>query len=56
MVPEYLRTYAGIGKHVTVAGLYNRIEIWDEDAWQEYRARTEAQSDEIAEAMGSLGV
>jgi MraZ protein len=56
ILPEYLRQYAGISKQVVVAGLYNRVEIWDEDAWQEYKAKTEAESDDIAEAMGSLGV
>ncbi len=56
ILPEYLRRFAGITKQVTVAGLYNRIEIWDEDAWQEYKAKTEADSDNIAEAMDSLVV
>lgn len=56
MLPEYLRTYASLGKHVTVAGLYNRMEIWDEDSWAEYKAKTEAESDTIAEAMVDLGV
>lgn len=56
MVPEYLRTYAQLGKHVTITGLYNRIEIWDEDAWQQYRAATEAASEDIAEGMASLGI
>ncbi len=56
MLPEYLRNYAHLGKHVTVAGLYNRLEIWDEDAWQTYKAATEAQSDDIADAMVSLGI
>src|SRR3989338_5999099 len=27
-VPEYLRTYANVSKQVTIAGLYNRLEIW----------------------------
>lgn len=56
MLPEYLRQYAGIEKHVVVAGLYNRIELWDEDAWQEYKAATEQESDAIAESMGALGI
>ncbi|MGH9857143.1 MAG: division/cell wall cluster transcriptional repressor MraZ, partial [Acidobacteriota bacterium] len=51
MLPEYLRTYASLGKHVIVTGLYNRIEIWDEDAWNNYKTETEAASDDIAEAM-----
>lgn len=56
MVPEYLRQYASINKHAVVAGLYNRIEIWNEDAWHAYRTQTEAASDEIAEGMAELGV
>ena len=56
IIPDYLRGYAGIAKHVTVAGLYNRIEIWNEDAWQEYRAKAEKSSDEIAESMSDLGI
>lgn len=56
MVPEYLRQYAGLAKHAVVAGLYNRIEIWNEDAWHAYRTKTEAESDSIAESMGELGI
>jgi MraZ protein len=56
MLPEYLREYASVKKHVVVAGLYNRIEIWDEDAWREYRTKTEAESDDIAESMEGLSL
>ncbi|MAF81271.1 cell division/cell wall cluster transcriptional repressor MraZ [bacterium] len=56
MVPEYLRQYASLRKHVIVTGLYNRIEVWDEDAWGVYRSAAEQNSEEIAEAMAELGV
>jgi len=56
MLPDYLRQYASLKKHVIVAGLFNRVEIWDEDAWREYQAQTEAASEEIAEGMGELGI
>ena len=56
LVPEYLRTYAGVAKHVVVAGLYNRIEVWDEDGWNKYKQQTEAASEEIAEGMADLGI
>lgn len=56
MVPEYLRQYASLDKHAVIAGLYNRIELWNEDAWHTYRAETEAASDDIAEGMAELGV
>lgn len=56
LLPDYLRTYAGLKKQAVIAGVYNRMEIWDEDAWNSYKAKTEAQSDEIAERLGELGI
>ena len=43
-------------KNVVVAGLYNRLEIWDENSWNKYKAGTEKQSGDIAEALGELDV
>jgi len=56
IVPEYLRSYAGLSKTVVVAGLYNRVELWSEDAWKKYTERAEKNSGEIAEQLVSLGV
>ena len=56
LIPDYLRKYAGLKKEVIVAGLYNRIEIWDEAAWQSYKTKTESSSEEIAEKLGELGI
>jgi len=56
VLPEYLRQYAKLGKEVVVAGLYSRIEVWDVDAWESYKTKTEKDSNDIAEQMGALGV
>lgn len=56
VLPEYLRSYAKLGKDVVVAGLYSRLEIWDRKAWEKYKAKTEKDSNDIAERMGELGV
>lgn len=56
VLPEYLRNFAGLKKNAIIAGLYSRIEIWDETKWSEYKSQTEAQSNEIAEHMAELGV
>jgi len=53
-VPEYLRTYAGLAKNVVVTGLYDRLEIWDEKAWEEYSAKTESSGNDIAERLGTV--
>lgn len=56
LLPAFLRQYAGLGSRVIVAGLFNRLEIWDEQTWQQYRGKAEKNSTDIAERMGSLGV
>lgn len=56
VLPEYLRQFAGLTKMVVVAGLYNRLELWNKDSWEKYRSGTEKQSGDIAEALAALGV
>jgi MraZ protein len=56
MVPDYLRKFASITKKVVVAGLYDRLEIWNEEDWQAYKTNAERESSTIAEALGELGV
>lgn len=56
LVPDYLRDYAGLKKTVIIAGLYNRLEIWDEEKWKVYKSDLEKNSDRIAEKLGELGV
>ncbi len=55
-LPEYLRSYANLKKVVVVAGLYNRLELWDKESWERYRSGAERQSGDIAEALSELGV
>jgi len=56
LVPDYLKDYAGFNKNVVIAGLYNRLEIWDEKKWNIYKKSAEKNTDEIAEQLGKLGV
>jgi MraZ protein len=56
LIPAYLRTYAGLSKNAIVAGLYNRLEIWNEKTWQEYKSKIESETDTITKHMADLGV
>jgi len=56
LVPDYLKDYASLKKRVVIAGVYNRIEIWDEKKWKEYKAKTENEVGDIAERLKELGV
>ncbi len=56
VLPDYLRKFAGLDKKVIVTGLYNRLEIWDEGKWTNYRRGVEGKSSDIAEQLGELAV
>ena len=56
MLPEYLRRYAGLTKSVVVAGLYNRLEIWDKKTWDKYKEDSEKSGGDIAEKLIALGI
>ena len=55
LIPDYLKAYAGIESAVVVTGVYNRLEIWDEHTWQEYKGKVESEADSIAEKLGEIG-
>ena len=54
LLPVVLREYAGIEKDVVSVGVFNRVEIWDKDQWQESNSYDDM--DEIAEHMADLGL
>lgn len=56
LIPDYLKEFAKLGKKAVLTGMYDRLEIWDEDIWKTYRSKTEKNSTDIAEALSALGV
>lgn len=56
LIPDYLKEYALLKKRVVVAGVYNRIEIWDEEKWKEYKKKMEKEVGDIAERLKELGI
>lgn len=56
LIPDYLKNYAFLQKKIVIAGVFNRMEIWDEQRWREYQTRTEKEVGNIAERLKELGV
>jgi MraZ protein len=54
LVPDYLKEYASLKKDVVVAGVYNRIEIWDKSVWENYKSKTEKELGNIAERLSDI--
>ncbi len=56
LIPASLREYAGLKKETIIAGVFNRLEVWDAAAWKNFRAKAENNSDAIAEKLSDLGL
>lgn len=56
LVPDYLKDYASLKKEVIIAGLYNRVEVWDKETWERYKEETEKELGNIAERLKEFGV
>lgn len=55
LIPDFLKSFAKLKTRVVIAGIHDRIEIWDETAWMNYKRRTQASADKLAEKLGELG-
>ena len=56
LVPDFLKEFAGLSSKVVLAGIHDRVEIWDENRWNEYKQRIEGQADALAEKLNDIGV
>jgi len=56
LLPDYLKDYASLKKKVIMVGLYDRVEIWDENEFNNYSRKTEMAAGDIAERLKELGV
>lgn len=55
LIPEHLRDFAKVKSKVVFAGVFNRIEIWNEKAWTEYTNKVVKNADQMAEKLGDIG-
>ncbi|OHA34515.1 MAG: cell division/cell wall cluster transcriptional repressor MraZ [Candidatus Taylorbacteria bacterium RIFCSPLOWO2_01_FULL_45_15b] len=56
LIPDFLKEFASLNGKVVFAGIHDRVEIWNEARWTQYKARVEKDADRLAEQLGSIGV
>ena len=56
LIPDFLKEFAGLKSRVILAGVSDRIEIWNEKTWEEYKHRIEKGADQMAQTLGDLGI
>ena len=53
MLPAQLIEHAKLGKEVVVAGVNDRLEIWDRAAWRKELAEVEGSAEDVAERLAA---
>jgi MraZ protein len=56
LVPDFLKSMANLSEKVAVVGVKNRLELWNDKTWSEYRDVVEKKADTLAEKLGQIGV
>jgi len=54
-IPPALLTHAKLGRDVVVAGVNDRLEIWDRAAWKRELAEVEGSAEDVAERLAAQG-
>jgi DNA-binding transcriptional regulator/RsmH inhibitor MraZ len=53
MLPAQLLERAQLGREVVVAGVRDRLEIWDRAAWRKELAEVEGRAEHVAERLAA---
>lgn len=56
LIPDFLKSFAGLKTRVSVIGVNDRVEIWDERTWRTYKRSIDRRADALAEELGEIGV
>jgi MraZ protein len=54
-IPPALLVHAKLGRDVVVAGVNDRLEIWDRAAWKRELAEVEGSAEDVAERLAAQG-
>ena len=53
MIPAALIEHAGLGRNVVVAGVRDRLELWDGAAWRKEMKEVEGSAEDVAERLAT---
>lgn len=56
LVPDHLKSYAGLATKVVVAGIHNRVELWNEEDWTKYTTGVEKEANTLAQKLSDIGM
>ena len=56
ILPDNLRAFANLAEGATIIGANDKVEIWQPDRWESFKAEQQANLAAIAEELSSFGI
>ena len=56
LVPDFLREYADLKAKIILIGVQDRVEIWNEKSWAQFKKGVVKRADSLAEKLGQVGM
>ncbi|NLK86064.1 MAG: division/cell wall cluster transcriptional repressor MraZ [Clostridiaceae bacterium] len=56
LVPQDLRSHAGLEKDISIVGVGNRVEVWNKDRWKEYMDGESLSPESLSDTFALLGI
>ncbi len=55
LIPDFLKERIGLKGSAAIVGVEDRVEVWNEKTWSEYKVKVEKEADQLAEKLGREG-
>lgn len=55
LLPDFLKEFAKLKTKVAVIGVHSRVEIWDQNIWNNYKKEIQKSADTLAQKLGDVG-
>lgn len=53
LLPEFLKDRIGLKSSAAIIGVEDRVEVWNEKTWGEYKSKIEKEADQLAEKLSN---
>lgn len=55
LIPDFLKERIRLSDRAALIGVEDRVEVWNDKTWSQYKEVVEKQADQLAEKLGSEG-
>ncbi len=55
LIPDFLKDKVKLGSHAALIGVQDRVEVWNDKVWSQYKQSAEKEADSLAEKLADKG-